>query len=184
MIEFQPFPKVPRLNREVVMTEKIDGTNASIYINLGGSEPVFLAASRKRWITPEQDNHGFARWAHEHKDELIAGLGHGHHFGEWWGSGIQCGYGLAKGEKRFSLFNVERWSDPAVRPACCHVVPVLYRGPFDMGAMTFVFERLKFEGSVASPGWVKPEGVMIYHTAARHLFKWTFENDAAGKGQD
>ena len=31
----------------------------------------------------------------------------GRHFGEWWGSGIQRGYGLD--EKTFSLFNAYRW---------------------------------------------------------------------------
>ena len=30
--EFKPFPKMPRLNREVLLTEKIDGTNASVFI--------------------------------------------------------------------------------------------------------------------------------------------------------
>ena len=55
-------------------------------------------------------------------------LGVGQHFGEWWGFGIQRGYGLH--ERRFSLFNTGRWSDPAVRPACCGVVPVLADGDF------------------------------------------------------
>ncbi len=30
-----------------------------------------LVGSRKRWITPKDDNCGFARWCHEHKDELF-----------------------------------------------------------------------------------------------------------------
>ena len=119
--EFVPFPKIPRLFRPFVVTEKIDGTNASIHVLEDGQ---VLAASRTRWITPEADNFGFARWVHEHEEELRVGLGIGSHFGEWWGSGIQRGYGLK--EKRFSLFNTARWSDPAVRPACCHVVPVLH----------------------------------------------------------
>ncbi len=60
--------------------------------------------SRTRWITAQDDNHGFARWVEGNKQELLK-LGAGRHFGEWWGSGIQRGYGLQKGEKRFSLFN-------------------------------------------------------------------------------
>jgi hypothetical protein len=79
--------------------------------------------SRSRWITPDDDNFGFAAWVEANRDELLT-LGPGRHFGEWWGSGIQRGYGLPKGEKRFSLFNVSRWGES--RPACCHVVPVLY----------------------------------------------------------
>ena len=103
--EFRPFPKIPRLSREIIITEKIDGTNASITITEDGQ---FLTGSRNRWITPEDDNFGFSAWAHANKDVLM-GLGVGTHFGEWWGHGIQRGYGLPKGRRRFSLFNVGRW---------------------------------------------------------------------------
>ena len=85
-MEFQGFPKLHRLSRDMVVTEKLDGTNAQIYIT---DDDRFLVGSRKRWIVPEDDNYGFARWAHEHEDELRAGLGYGQHFGEWWGQGIQ-----------------------------------------------------------------------------------------------
>ena len=117
--EFKPFPKMARLSREMIVTEKIDGTNASICITEDGG---FFTGSRTRWITPKDDNYGFSKWAHEHKDELMT-LGPGTHFGEWWGQGIQRNYRLT--EKRFSLFNVSRWADDAARPGCCHVVPVL-----------------------------------------------------------
>lgn len=33
MIDFTPYSKTPRLNREVVITEKIDGTNSQIVIS-------------------------------------------------------------------------------------------------------------------------------------------------------
>jgi hypothetical protein len=118
--EFVPFPKMARLSREIIITEKLDGTNAQVFI---GEDGLIRAGSRTRWITPEDDNYGFARWVHNHADEL-RGLGPGRHFGEWWGQGIQRNYSLT--EKRFSLFNVSRWGEE--RPACCHVVPVLYRG--------------------------------------------------------
>jgi len=46
-MEFVSFPKIARLSRECVITEKIDGTNASIYIGNDGNEnPVFLTGSR------------------------------------------------------------------------------------------------------------------------------------------
>src|SRR5271154_6281092 len=122
--EFVPFQKIGRLSREIIVTEKIDGTNALIEITEDGD---FRIGSRTRWLTGTEDNHGFARWALDHRDELIGGLGAGRHFGEWWGSGIQRGYGLK--EKRFSLFNVHRWG--VTRPECCHVVPELWRGDFD-----------------------------------------------------
>lgn len=174
MKEFTGFPKMPRLSREIIITEKIDGTNAQIYITNDGD---FLVGSRTRWITPENDNYGFARWAYEHKDELM-GLGAGQHFGEWWGQGIQRGYGLT--EKRFSLFNVSRWNDS--RPACCHVVPTLYRGIFDESEIIRCLNTLGGYGSHAAPGFMKPEGVIIYHTAAGIGFKKTLEKDEQPKG--
>jgi hypothetical protein len=170
---FTPFPKLPRLRRGVVITEKIDGTNASIYI---GDDGEFLVGSRNRWITPERDNFGFARWAHEHKDELME-LGPGHHFGEWWGHGIQRGYGLEKGERRFSLFNVSRWKEEAL-PPCCSLVPLLYSGDcFSSNIVDAMIEKLKVHGSYIVPGFMRPEGVCVYLSAARIVFKQLIEND-------
>jgi hypothetical protein len=189
--KFEEWPKIARLSRNCVITEKIDGTNASIYIpeipGEAGDRP-FLVGSRTRWITPENDNYGFARWAYDHADELLQ-LGPGHHFGEWWGSGCQRGYGLPKGEKRFSLFNGARWSDdrdrikfPIDRPACCYVVPTLYSGVFTTTAVEIEIERLRSEGSKAAPGFMNPEGVVVYHEAARAMFKKTLEKDSEPKG--
>lgn len=143
--EFRAFDKISRLNRECVVTEKIDGTNALVYVGEDGS---VLAGSRSRWITPEADNFGFARWVRAHEDELRAGLGVGRHFGEWWGSGVQRGYGLINGEKRFSLFNVSRWDIPE-RPACVGIVPVIYAGLFTTQAVENAIARLRIEGSLA-----------------------------------
>jgi hypothetical protein len=178
MENFEEFPKIPRLSRDIVVTEKLDGTNGQICITKEGE---IRAASRTRWITPEDDNHGFARWVAEHKEELLR-LGEGRHFGEWWGSGIQRGYGLAKGEKRFSLFNVHRWTDPSVRPICCDVVPTLYKGEFTFGAISICLQKLKREGSAAAPGFMNPEGVIVFHTAANTMFKKTLEKDEEPKG--
>ena len=61
---FVAFPKIARLSRECEITEKLDGTNASITITEDGQ---FLTASRTRWITPADDHYGFARWAREHR---------------------------------------------------------------------------------------------------------------------
>src|SRR6266853_6537645 len=103
--EFVEFPKIARLSREIVVTEKIDGTNGVIYISDNGE---VLVGSRSQWIATKSngsaDNFGFASWAEQHTSELRT-LGPGRHYGEWWGCGIQRGYGLPKGEKRFSLFN-------------------------------------------------------------------------------
>lgn len=175
-IEFQPFNKIARLSRNCVITEKIDGTNAQVYI---GEDGGFMVGSRTRWITPDDDNFGFARWAYEHKDELML-LGPGRHFGEWWGPGIQRRYGIA--ERRFSLFNTSRWEPPQL-PACCHVVPVLYSGVFTSTAVDDALENLRTGGSIASPGFMLPEGVVVYQVAARQYFKKTIEKDTEPKGQ-
>lgn len=172
---YPAYPKIPRLVRGCVITEKIDGTNALVSVSETGE---IRAGSRSRWITPEADNFGFARWVQEHADELRK-LGPGLHYGEWWGLGIQRGYGLH--ERRFSLFNSGRWSSE--RPACCHVVPVLYAGVFDMSAVSATVAALRVTGSVAAPGFPAPEGVIVYHKAAGKLFKVMCENDANPKGE-
>jgi hypothetical protein len=138
-----------------------------------------FVGSRNKWIQPgKQDNAGFAGWCEANKEELMK-LGPGRHFGEWWGKGIQRGYGLS--EKKFSLFNSERWADPSVRPACCDVVPVLYKGPFDTAAIDEVLEKLKESGSVAAPGFMAPEGIIVYHTAGNFGMKKTIDNDGMPK---
>ena len=175
MIEFREFPKIPRMFRECVITEKIDGTNAQVIVTEDGR---VAAASRSRLITPEADNFGFAAWVRDNQDELRT-LGPGHHYGEWWGRGIQRGYGL--NERRFSLFNVARWE--ADRPACCHVVPVLYRGEFCTEVVKSTIDLLNAVGSAAATDFMKPEGVIVWHEAARQMFKITCEKDEAPKGR-
>lgn len=108
MIDFQPFPKIPRLRRRVVVTEKIDGTNACVWVD--DTATIVRAGSRNKWIDPKADNYGFAGWVEKNAAELLR-LGPGFHYGEWWGAGIQRRYDLS--EKRFSLFNVGRWNDAA-----------------------------------------------------------------------
>ena len=170
---FEEFPKIPRLKRGCVITEKIDGTNAQIHIT---DEGEMLVGSRSRYITTKEDNHGFARWAEANKEALLT-LGAGRHFGEWWGSGVQRGYGLKNGEKRFSLFNVGRWEDPSSLPSCVGLVPKLYEGPFSSDVIESCLLDLRINGSKASPGFMKPEGIIVYHAAARSLFKVTIEKD-------
>ena len=173
MEEFEPFQKIARLYRNVVITEKLDGTNGCVFV---GEEGSVRAGSRSRWIAPEDDNYGFARWVAEHADGL-RDLGPGRHFGEWWGSGIQRNYSQPR--KHFSLFNTARWG--VERPACCDVVPVLYEGVFTIGCVPDAIKRLRNEGSAAAPGFMKPEGVVIWHDAAQQLFKVTLEKDEAPK---
>lgn len=184
---FVEFDKIPRFKRNYIITEKIDGTNACVIVGPNGE---VNAQSRTRLITPEDDNFGFARWVADHASELAEGLGEGHHFGEWWGGKIQRGYGLT--QKRLSLFNTGRWGDPhgpeptdlVLAPYCCHVVPVLAQGngslDDDIGES---LARLGALGSVAAPGFMKPEGIVVYHTASRGYYKILLENDEIPKGR-
>lgn len=178
--EFTEFAKIARLSRDMIVTEKLDGTNASVLITDDGQ---IIAGSRNRWITPEADNFGFAQWVAGHAGELKQ-LGPGQHFGEWWGAGIQRRYGLT--EKRFSLFNVGRWGeggkDEANRPACCHVVPVLRRHTFDTAVIESALTLLAAAGSVAAPGFMQPEGVVVFHAASGQLFKKTLDKNDGHKG--
>ncbi len=194
-----------RLTRECVITEKIDGTNAQVqivprtevfsehepFIIADGGENIMFAGSRTRYVTPANDNMGFAAWVYANSLDLWA-LGPGRHYGEWWGGKIQRGYGLT--EKRFSLFNTSRWvsrhvpvtqeiPDQQWAPSCCHVVPTLYRGLFGERAVDNMLERLHYEGSVAAPGFKPAEGIVIFHTATGVMFKKTLDNDAKPKGQ-
>jgi hypothetical protein len=209
MLEFTEFEKISRLNREVICTEKIDGTNGQVHIRPAeGSElemgydtqievagvPHYIrAGSRNRWVLHigTDDNNGFGRWVYQHAHELAA-LGAGSHFGEWWGQGIQRKYGLS--EKRWSLFNVGRWvqdngtmdTPPLTEkqlyaPLCCHVVPILAVGIGTDEPVNRALELLRSSGSVASSGFMKPEGVVAFHTHSRTLFKVTLERDQEPK---
>lgn len=102
-------------------------------------------------------------------------LGPGHHFGEWFGLGIQRGYGLK--ERQFRLFNTYRWGDINIRPDCCGVVPILYKGEFNTFEIEKTILDLKIFGSVAVPHYPRPEGIVIFHTAANIGFKKTIEHD-------
>jgi hypothetical protein len=181
---FQPYHKISRLSRDIVITEKIDGTNAQIHVLEDGR---VLAGSRNRYLKPvsdiagpTDDNFGFAAWVLSHEEELRE-LGPGRHYGEWWGSGIQRRYGLT--EKRFSLFNVARWNETTPPPDCCYVVPVLYRGVFSTWECERVLGELEMSGSIAARGFMQPEGIVIFHSASGSLFKKTIEGDEAPKSK-
>jgi hypothetical protein len=206
-LEFHAFPKIPRLFRDCTISEKIDGTNAAVgikaierrdnvpenittakvfYDGHGGAFAVY-AQSRSRIITPgkQTDNHGFAAWVHENAPVLVSTLGPGLHYGEWWGNGINRGYGLPRGEKRFSLFNTNRWTRENLENSGLPelgVVPVLYQGLFTTDVVSTQVERLRTLGSVAAPGFMNPEGVVTHHEAGRNLYKTLVENDQLPKG--
>lgn len=227
MSEFPTFRKIPRLHKPIVITEKIDGTNALVSIEREGwgyseaaddptvlavcSDPnvidpdtgdpawqyVIRAGSRNRWLTPDSDNFGFASWVNGNLSNLVK-LGPGNHYGEWFGKGIQRGYGLD--ERRFALFNVARWFDPREDdatgyrftmpnaepcPDVCTVVPILRHGQGENLSVDVAAAlcSLRIVGSSLVDGWDRPEGVVVYHMAAGQYFKVLLENDNIPKSQ-
>lgn len=127
---------------------------------------------------------GFAKWVYQNSQALVELLGPGRHFGEWWGQGIQRGYGLS--EKRFSLFNVSRWKEEEVNHIQgLHVVPVLGTPNVYLDAPGEGFNRLmdwlEESGSFAAPGYMNPEGIVMYHGRSGTMFKKTFDYDEKGK---
>jgi hypothetical protein len=184
-IKFEGFPKIPRLQAQVIVTEKIDGTNCFVQITHDGD---FLLGSKNRFLFADKgkksDNEGFAKWAVANKQELVK-LGVGKHFGEWCGKGlgemkdgIRRDYGLE--EKKFVLFDTHKWNDEN-KPNCCEVVPVLYSGFFCTEKIKQVMDNLKENGSQFVKGYMNPEGIVIYHTGSKQLYKKTFSYDETGK---
>ena len=173
-VEFKAWGKIPRATGEkVTITEKLDGTNACVVIQEGR---IVGVQSRKRFITPEDDNYGFANWVKENEVELLK-LEDGYHYGEWAGAGIQKNPHNMVG-KKFFLFNTFRWNDQNPnRPDCCDVVPILYQGELGSEDIDRILIKLK-ELSIQE-GYVA-EGIVVYYQNTKRFEKYTY-NYSAGK---
>lgn len=203
MVEFKEWPKIPRgQNEEITITEKIDGTNACIIVEIGtdGQPHVIGMQSRSNllaykengeWIRcldeagKPRENYGFAAWVIDN-EETLSILGEGYHYGEWAGPGIQKNpHNLER--KTFFLFNSDRWRDGRQqRPEGVECVPVLYEGPeyvYDDGvdglekATTVMMSKLWYD---AKDKGYHPEGVVVWYHKTRRYEKYTYEN-ANGK---
>jgi hypothetical protein len=212
VIAYPKFRPIPRLHRRIVITEKIHGSNGLIEVTKvddfndpegvgvvvihNGEHYVLRAGSRNRWLTPDDDNFGFARFVWDNAQSLV-NLGEGKHYGEWFGKGINAGYGLD--EKRFALFNVAKWYDPRdpeitekflqtfpkaqPAPEAVTVVPVIsvIDGKHLNYAVEEALNTLESEGSFIAPGFMDPEGVVVFHDAAGTYFKATLKHDEQPK---
>lgn len=202
-IEFIPWPKISRWNRDITITEKIDGTNGAIGIKLlsvaglidegNGMPPGAVlvngliyqvyAQSRNRIVVIGDNHFGFAQWVNDYRYELVETLGEGIHFGEWWGSKIGRGYNCEKGERYFSLFNTSRWNkENTFGVPGLTVTPIIYEGMMNHYMIEIAMDSLRRHGSRARPGFMKPEGIVIFHSASNVMFKITLENDEVPKG--
>lgn len=205
--QFQAFPKIPRMDGNMFVTEKIDGTNACVvvsqaelpqewavrstcyYQGSGAEQGMYVQAcwlyaqSRNRIITPENDNYGFAQFVWDNADVLAKGLGPGRHYGEWWGRGINRGYDMP--ERWFSLFNTGRWTNEAIEQGGMGDLPVavvpllVVHGSLDTTVVADAMDNLASGGSHAAPGYMNPEGVVVFHSKSGHMYKRTFDGDAS-----
>jgi hypothetical protein len=163
-----------------MITEKVDGTNAQILVEDGC---IMGVGSRKRWITPDKDNFGFAQWCADNHLELARILGDGRHYGEWAGPGIQKNRHELP-ERRFYHFKPWEWPEERDRGGLVHVVPVLFEGyaeDFTSGLLDSELDCLDEHGSFVLNGWTeeggKPagtaEGIVVH--AFGIVFKHTLE---------
>ena len=163
---FEAWPKIPRHKGfQVIVSEKIDGTNAAVVIRDGA---MVACQSRKRIITPDEDNYGFAAWAHANEEALVAFLGEGRHFGKWAGEGIQKNPLRLVG-KWFFLFNTSRHDAQAARALGIglDVVPVIYSGEARPGL------AVELMADLAEARAYEPEGIILYYPSTRTFEKAT-----------
>jgi hypothetical protein len=184
-MEFKSFEKISKFTGiAMTITQKIHGTNAQIRIydvtdNRTMNDAVLVgdrwfkvqASSRTRDIFVGDDNFGFARYVFDNKQEIVEKLGVGTHYGEWAGPGINSGEGLS--EKKFVIFNHYRYPAERPLPPQMVVVPVLYHGPYDERIVAEAMMSLKIEGTRLSPGFMRPEGIVI--EVAGKKYKKVFE---------
>lgn len=141
-------------------------------------------------VRPLQVNHdmsGLAAWVDRHAAELVRVLGPGVHSGTWWGYKIRRGYGLFPDDRRFSLFNTERWSHlNGTQVPGLYCAPILWQdtlGPDTLKQFLRVLDRAS-KMSAAVPGWECPQGVILYHRDGNMMFQYLFSEgtDDAARG--
>lgn len=168
--EFKPWAKIPRaVFGHVIITEKLDGSNACVVIEDG---EIIGVQSRKRMINigKESDNYGFAQYVYDNKETFLQ-LGEGRHYGEWVGLGIQ-GNPHCLPTKRFYLFNTLRWGDHNEPPEGIYVVPELHRGEYSVQTIDTVMNNLL---TTSKEQGYKPEGCIVYFPKLDAMEKHTFE---------
>lgn len=199
------WPKIARLTSPVIVTEKLDGTYGAVEIEKTDLDPVITdvdqpwfyeqvvdgddyyivrAHSKSRVLAPgKDDNFDFAQWVWDHALELVKLLGPGLHHGEWWGGGINRGYGLLKGDRNFSLFDFQNsfhlGQATSLNPQIpgLRVVPIIMSlDEIDGDSIDSVLHMLELTGSYAEVGFKPAEGVVVYNTYGMPIVKATLDN--------
>lgn len=197
MGHFKSWGSTTRENKNKTITEKIDGTNACLVITDGEVK----AQSRKRMITPDDDNYGFARWAYDNAGALLDTLGYGYHYGEWYGEGIQKNPLGIEG-KRFALFHATKYTAAngfdLEQVDGLETVPLLHHGQCNLWTIPNIMQDLDLYGSKVKGARVEKvpsfmdmnitfdraasaEGIIIWNNETKTRTKMLLENDAFHK---
>ena len=183
MGEFRKWGSTPRWHNGMTITEKINGTNGGIIIYNGQVK----AQSRKRIITPDDDNFGFARWVYDNAGALMDTLGYGYHYGEWFGEGIQKNPLGIEG-KRFALFHATKYT-PAngydlEQVDNLETVPLLHHGQATVWTIPDILADL-VAGSkvVGAKEGAESEGIIVWHKETQQKYKILLTNDDVHKWQ-
>jgi hypothetical protein len=142
----------------------MDGTNGQILVTKDGD--IFIG-SRARWLSEKEDNHGFYKWVVERQDYIKDNVPPGRYYGEFVGKGIQRGYGLDI--KRFYLFSTYSSFEDGEENGF-YQVPVLSMTT-NLHEAARDAEYLYAAGSVAVPGFMKPEGVVVRSSLTGQAWK-------------
>lgn len=181
---YNSFPSIERLeNIYCVISEKIDGTNGLIEIN----ETNVRFGSRNRYISFSDDNAGFANFFRHYearfedvaKDIITKEPESSDEsyplriYGEWFGCGIQRGYGLKdKFFMPFSFFYGEKLIEYQVPNV---ITPnIMYTGKFSMEVVNTCMQQLKLNGSGVVKDYKQPEGIVIFFPKYNFRLKETF----------
>lgn len=193
MGQFKGWGSTTRENKNKTITEKLDGTNACIVAQDGK----VTAQSRKRIITPDDDNFGFAKWVYDNAGALLDTLGYGYHYGEWFGEGIQKNPLGIEG-KRFALFHATKYTEDngyeLNKVDGLETVPLLHHGQCDLFTIPQIMTDLDSYGSkvkgakLVAQGYdfqqdeyAAAEGIIIWNNETKTRTKMLLENDAFHK---
>lgn len=183
--EFKSWRDIERfLGVHVVITEKIHGSNAQILVYRDEAGELHArAGSRKQYLDVlGPDNFGFAVYVKAHEAEICEKLGEGRHYGEWVGPGINGEYGFP--DKHLVLFDHRRHPkekfDSGNMPPRMLPVPVLYDGAYSADVVKEVMDRLRGEGSVLVPGFMRPEGIVLFFPLFNTMKKLVFKVEETG----
>ena len=154
------------LFRDVTISEKIDGTNAQVFVvaeDRGRRQPGRGLGGSLRKRTTSVSRRGspimLTSCASSAQDVISA---------EWYGRGIQRRYGLQ--DRRFALFNSCTDGPRSARRAAA-IVPVLTTRTMGADVVSECLETLRSGGSLARSGFHAPGGIVIYHHASGGMFR-------------